>query len=611
MNDTFSFTEKELALRALEQATLNRIWARLILLALYRQGVRHFCIAPGSRSTPLTLEAQHLSEDRNDVTLHGHFDERGLGFLALGLAKGSLQPVAVIVTSGTAVANLLPAVAESALTGEPLILLTADRPCDQIQCGANQAIVQTNIFGEQVSAALHLPAPSITISPAWLLSTLSQKLALQQQRGASLHINCPYPEPLYGAEHSAAHAPTAAYLEPVSAWLAGDKPYVTYLTPQSLDQDALQQLWQPLAEQKGIVLIGNICAHERPALLALAQKLGWPVLCDPQAGLESDHAGFDGWLLDSECRDLLLSAQCILQFGARLVSQRLAQFLAQFHGTYLLVAPHLTQLDPQHHHAVRICAPCAEVAHALLPLAKTHAWAPQLKLASQRYFATIERACKSAPFSELSVARALPDWLLPETSLFIGNSLIIRLLDLCAKMTSRAVFANRGASGIDGLIATASGVARARAVQRQGPLLCVLGDLSALYDLNSLALLRDERAPVIVLVINNDGGGIFDLLPVPAARKEALYRMGHELNFAHAAAQFALPYFAPRSLQQAKEQIVQAQQTGKSCVIEIITPPGEAGELMQSLFAELKNGRLLAAEGVTAMLQAALGEKGE
>ncbi|MGL6177418.1 MAG: thiamine pyrophosphate-binding protein, partial [Vibrionaceae bacterium] len=112
MNDTFSLTEKELALRALDQATLNRIWARLLLQALYRQGVRHFCIAPGSRSTPLTLEAQRLSEEHPDVTLHGHFDERGLGFLALGLAKGSLQPVAVIVTSGTAVANLLPAVAE-------------------------------------------------------------------------------------------------------------------------------------------------------------------------------------------------------------------------------------------------------------------------------------------------------------------------------------------------------------------------------------------------------------------------------------------------------------------------------------------------------------------
>ncbi|MGL5291009.1 MAG: 2-succinyl-5-enolpyruvyl-6-hydroxy-3-cyclohexene-1-carboxylic-acid synthase, partial [Vibrionaceae bacterium] len=344
MKDNFSLTQKEFALQALDQATLNRIWARLILQALYRQGVRHFCIAPGSRSTPLTLEAQRLSETHPDVTLHTHFDERGLGFLALGLAKASLQPVAVIVTSGTAVANLLPAVAESALTGEPLILLTADRPCDQIQCGANQAIVQTHIFGEQVSVAYHLPAPSVAISPAWLLSTLSQKLALQHQLGGSLHINCPYPEPLYGEELDAADALTAAYLEPVHAWLQDDKPYVTYVAPNLLDHSALQKMWQALAGQKGILLIGKIDADAQPALLALAQKLGWPVLCDPQSGVSCDHAGFDGWLLDNDCRKLLLTAQCVIQFGARLVSKRLTQFLAQFRGAYWLVAPYFSQL---------------------------------------------------------------------------------------------------------------------------------------------------------------------------------------------------------------------------------------------------------------------------
>ncbi|MGL5292150.1 MAG: thiamine pyrophosphate-dependent enzyme, partial [Vibrionaceae bacterium] len=306
------------------------------------------------------------------------------------------------------------------------------------------------------------------------------------------------------------------------------------------------------------------------------------------------------WLLDNDCRKLLLTAQCVIQFGARLVSKRLTQFLAQFRGAYWLVAPYFSQLDPAHHQAVRICAPCADVARALLPQVKTHVWAPQLRQASQRYFAVLDRLCKSAPFSELSIARALPEWLLPNTSLFIGNSLIVRLLDLCAQMTARAVFANRGASGIDGLIATASGVARARFAQERGPLLCVLGDLSALYDLNSLALLRGHSAPMIVLIINNDGGGIFDLLPVPAARKETLYRMGHKLNFAHAAAQFALPYFAPASLEQAKAQILQAQYLGESCVIELATRQGEAGQLMQSLFNVLKNGQLLTPESLSA-----------
>lgn len=125
-----------------DQAVLNRIWSETILTELHRFGVKHVCIAPGSRSTPLTLEAA----EQPNFSIHTHFDERGLGFMALGLAKASQEPVAVIVTSGTAVANLLPAVAEAKLTGEKLVLLTADRPVELVGCGANQAINQLGIF---------------------------------------------------------------------------------------------------------------------------------------------------------------------------------------------------------------------------------------------------------------------------------------------------------------------------------------------------------------------------------------------------------------------------------------------------------------------------------
>lgn len=125
-----------------DQALLNRLWSRVLLEELSRLGVTQVCVAPGSRSTPLTLEANANTA----FTLHTHYDERGLGFMALGLAKASQQPVAVIVTSGTAVANLLPAIAESKLTGERLVVLTADRPSELVGCGANQAIVQSGIF---------------------------------------------------------------------------------------------------------------------------------------------------------------------------------------------------------------------------------------------------------------------------------------------------------------------------------------------------------------------------------------------------------------------------------------------------------------------------------
>ncbi len=173
-------------------SAFNRRWAAVILEALTRHGVQHICIAPGSRSTPLTLAA---AENRAFIH-HTHFDERGLGHLALGLAKASRQPVAVIVTSGTATANLYPALIEAGLTGEKLILLTADRPPELIDCGANQAIRQPGMFASHPAQTISLPRPSQDIPARWLVSTIDQALGALHAGG--VHINCPFAEPLYG-----------------------------------------------------------------------------------------------------------------------------------------------------------------------------------------------------------------------------------------------------------------------------------------------------------------------------------------------------------------------------------------------------------------------------
>lgn len=152
----------------MSNSALNRRWAEVILEALRRHGLRHICIAPGSRSTPLTLAA--AADDK--FICHTHFDERGLAHLALGLAKSTRLPVAVIVTSGTAVANLYPALIEAGLTGERLVFLTADRPPELIDCGANQAIRQPGIFSSHPFAALALPRPVFDIPASWLVSSL-------------------------------------------------------------------------------------------------------------------------------------------------------------------------------------------------------------------------------------------------------------------------------------------------------------------------------------------------------------------------------------------------------------------------------------------------------
>lgn len=169
-------------------SAFNRRWAAVILEALTRHGVRHICIAPGSRSTPLTLAAAENSA----FIHHTHFDERGLGHLALGLAKVSKQPVAVIVTSGTAVANLYPALIEAGLTGEKLILLTADRPPELIDCGANQAIRQPGMFASHPTHSISLPRPTQDIPHVgWFLpsTTLSVRFMLVESISTARLLN--------------------------------------------------------------------------------------------------------------------------------------------------------------------------------------------------------------------------------------------------------------------------------------------------------------------------------------------------------------------------------------------------------------------------------------
>ncbi|PKF51023.1 2-succinyl-5-enolpyruvyl-6-hydroxy-3-cyclohexene-1-carboxylic-acid synthase [Enterovibrio nigricans] len=570
----------------LKQSTLNRVWARLALTCLYRSGVRHICIAPGSRSTPLTLEAEALSQIHADVTLHTHFDERGLGFLALGLAKASEDAVAVIVTSGTAVANLLPAVAETGLTREKLVLLTADRPPELIQNGANQAIQQHNIFGDHVSGALHLPSPTQSLSPAWLLSAIEEKRHQQEQGGGSLHINCPFPEPLYGEMENA-----DAYLSPVSTWLESDTHFLSF-TQTVPNLDTALSDWTSLMHQKGVLIVGRTDRKTRIAAGDLAEKLGWPLLCDPQAGQGSDYAGFDVWLQNPACADVLNQAEVILQFGARLVSKRLGQFLGQFNGTYWLIDEHPGRLDPSNRSSLRVVAKGETLANAMLEhstSAENAHWAVSLYIARSTYFSIIQKQCRApAALTEKTLATDFANWLAPDSDLFIGNSMAIRLLDMCCSLPDVPVFANRGASGIDGLIATASGVQRAR----RRRMVCLVGDTSALYDLNSLALLARSTLPLVLIVINNDGGGIFDMLPVPDANKDNYYRMPHGFSFEHAAQMFALNYIAPTDLLEARAACLEAQQHCGTTLMEIRAPAGECGKDLKALFEEITHASL-------------------
>lgn len=571
-----------------QQIMLNQVWAELIIEELVRNGVKHVCIAPGSRSTPLTLAASEHAL----LSIHTHFDERGLGFLALGLAKSSHEPVAVIVTSGTAVANLLPSVAESALTKEKLILLTADRPVELINCGANQAINQQGIFSSHVCHSLQLPSPTQNVPAQWLLSRLDQACFVQQEQGGAIHINCPFPEPFYGKKDEGL---LVDYLAPIQHWKASTAVYIEQTSYFS--HVTLSPHWMQTARKKGVVIIGNVSLEAANAAAHLAKELGWPVLADPQSGYYSEWAHYDLWLQNRACSDLLSSVECVLQFGARLVSKRLSAWLKAYSNTYYIIDPHHELLDEGFHAHVRYRADIATWCQrhteslsdrdCLFDHAPLVTWSDALKVASQNAL-TLARsmACNSEVFSELSFALTVGQKVAP-CDWFIGNSLIVRLLDMTGELNQKRVYTNRGASGIDGLLATAVGVQLAN----NRPLLALLGDTSLLYDLNSLALLKQTTKPTVVVVINNDGGGIFDLLPVNEKKKDDFYRMPHHLEFSHAAAMFGLAYHKPETISSAVSMINDGLKEGVH-LIEIITPAGQSGEELTRLFQTIQHATL-------------------
>ncbi|WGW01348.1 2-succinyl-5-enolpyruvyl-6-hydroxy-3-cyclohexene-1-carboxylic-acid synthase [Vibrio sp. YMD68] len=575
------------------QAVMNRIWCRVILEELTRFGVTEVCIAPGSRSTPLTLE----SDANQQLNIHTHFDERGLGFLALGLAKASRSPVAIIVTSGTAVANLLPAIAEAKLTGEKLVVLSADRPQQLVGCGANQAIEQRGIFAPHTRAELNLPSPSEHIGLPWLLSSLDEVMYQQAQQGSAVHINCPFPEPLYGEVDDTLFK---GYQDTVSGWRQSKEPYCIQhdRIPHGNQYQDQYPHWvsTDLFSKKGLVIIGRVERDQAAAAIEFAHRLGWPVLCDPQSGVSSDWAHYDVWLQLSSAshpeKNVLNQCMAVIQCGSRIISKRLNQWLDQHVSSsscdYIYVDPSADRNNqshlPQTHYRSEVADWCQWQLNQLsqLPLSEkseTAGWADALQVLS-RVVATKANAFleDGDRLTEVGLSYAIPGLLkdVPkETMLFFGNSLFVRLVDMFSSIDSFRVHTNRGASGIDGLVATSVGVQRASST----PMLVFIGDTSLLYDLNSLALLSHQKSPVVIVVTNNDGGAIFDLLPVPKQQKEALYQMPHGYQFEYAAKQFGLAYDRPNTLSQCLLSIsTHLNQGCGALVVEVITPSNQASE---------------------------------
>ena len=550
-------------------SAFNRRWAAVILEALTRHGVQHVCIAPGSRSTPLTLAAA----ENCAFVHHTHFDERGLGHLALGLAKTTKQPVAVIVTSGTAVANLYPALIEAGLTGEKLILLTADRPPELIDCGANQAIRQSGMFASHPSQTLSLPRPSQDIPARWLVSSIDN--ALGQLHSGGVHINCPFAEPLYGEMDDTG----LEWQQALGNWWQSEKPWLR----ESLQLESEKQRdWFFWRQKRGVVVAGRMSAAEGKKVAEWAQMLGWPLIGDVLSQTGQPLPCADLWLGNAKAVSELNQAQIVIQLGSSLTGKRLLQWQATCEpDEYWLVDTLPGRLDPAHHRGRRLVCGIDRWLE-LHPAEHRQSWCVNIPRLSEQAWQAVE--AQRETFGEAQLAHRIRHYLPEQGQLFVGNSLVVRLIDALGQLPAGyPVYSNRGASGIDGLISTAAGVQRGSAKST----LAIVGDLSALYDLNGLALLRQVSAPLVLIVVNNNGGQIFSLLPTPAQERERFYTMPPNVNFEHAAKMFDLRYHRPESWAALEDALSGAWRQPTTTVIELVVNDTDGAQMLQHLLAQV------------------------
>ncbi len=515
--------------------------AHWIIDQLAQQGVRHFCVAPGSRNTPLVLAAA----EHPLVKVHVHYDERGLGFFALGIGKASRFPAALIATSGTAVGNLMPSVMEAHHTCTPLLLLTADRPAELRDCGANQASDHVKIFQPFVRWQTDLPP---TLNEAYFRSIAAQGVfyACQNPPGP-VQINCQFREP-FSIPHS-----TPISLEQGS--------------PFRLEFPKLAVKPQKSSYSKGVILIGRLPdPNEIKSILDLAKRIQWPVFADILSNARlfptaEQIPSFD-WILKQGCP---LKPDQILHFGERLTSKKLLEWVKEIKTDAMHVSPFPFLQDPARLLTARVQADIPDFcAHFQAPSDPN--WLKEWRELNAEASAHIESQFEpDSPFTEAHAMRALACAIPPHFAVFLGNGMPIRDADhFLFPPTLKGFFCNRGLSGIDGNIATAAGIAEGL----QSPVAAFIGDQATLHDLNSLSLLK--KYPVFLIASNNFGSGIFHHLPIAKSPHfETYWAASHNWHFEMAAKMFDIPYMQLDS--DPEKAFRNAFHSSSSALIEIIT----------------------------------------
>ena len=511
------------SLEGLAVAHANLLWARALVEGLVAGGLREAVLSPGSRSSPLAFALQ--AEPR--VRLFVQVDERSAAFLALGLAKATGRPVAAVCTSGTAAANYLPAMAEAWLAGVPLVAVTADRPPELRGTGASQTIDQVGLYGTHARAFRDLPCPGdagLDGAMAAAQGLDACRVALAGARGP-VHLNVPLREPLLPLpeEMAALEARWQTALPSIRAATPVIRAGAWELPGDAVTDEIARQISQA---GRPLLVAGPeaVRSSEAVAVFALARAGGIPVFADIASGLRSGPDP-EGVLRCSHAdlflRDEALAAlapDLVIRIGGIPTSRTIAAWLARHRPTVVAIQPDSRRRDPDGIVTRVIEGPAAATCEAIAERVRANPaareWAGDLAKAEQGARSLAARAPAEA-MAVVAAASALT----AGGALFLSSSMPIRWGEMYVTSLAEGcdVFVNRGANGIDGIVSTAAGVA----LGSGRPLLLAIGDLAYLHDAGGLRALRDAVAPAVILLLDNDGGGIFSHLPV--AKHEPLF----------------------------------------------------------------------------------------
>ena len=576
------------------QINRNYTWSQVVVKQLAKAGVKYACISPGSRSTPLTLAFDNHEEIKTYVLP----DERSSSFFALGLAKQSQTPVAIITTSGTAVAELYPAIIEAYLQHIPLIVCTADRPAYLQNTGANQTINQENIFANHIVSFTDLGLPKINFtSVKKLVKNIEAALSIAccSTRGP-VHINFPFEKPLEPESY------TDSIEQSLFDSIFSDELYKGNFQPK-IKANIPKSLIAELATkfkglEKGLIICGGGVTGKVffEQCLLLSEKLGYPILADGTSNIrfscikhDSIFTNYSSYMSSKKFQKKY-DAEIIIQFGDVPTSSRLLEYFKFSKAEKFIINGFGDLNDPSRTADVVLKTSPLQFCTDLNVKLKDYLRYNSEWFTSLLKFEIIAAEIKTNFISETKfpfeskVISELFKILPKDCNVMVSNSMPIRDIDNFVS-TSRYrlnLFVNRGASGIDGIVSTALGIAAASGRFS----LLLTGDLAFYHDMNGLLAAMKYSIPLNIVLINNNGGGIFYSLPVANSSEsfENNFITPHNLDFANFTLGYNGYYIGIRHIEHFKEQFPKTFTRKRFAVLEVRTDSKKSAKLRKEYF---------------------------